>query len=422
MNKLYIVASLAAGLFLTSCSSENPFGGNEGEGQLLKAALAVDIDVDDVVRNNAATRADAELDDFKVVFSREGDSQPTAKYSYGDMPEIVTLPAGKYTCTATYGENRPAEWESPYFLGKSETFDIRAFEITSYIEPIICSLENIKVTVDFDATLRNAMSDDSFVEVKVGGSSALNYGIGEADSQKAGYYMYSDELTLVAVFNGTVDGANLVETKSLKNIQKGNHYKIKFTLHQGPGSDPVGDANTDVAVDASVTVVDVARNISLGSESLLDEEGDRPTEGGGEVNPPNPPVNNPPTIIGQSPLNLDGINDGASISSCVINVHSSAQGGFQSLTCDIISEKLTPEELATMLLSDHLDLVNTPSEMQEMLTNLGFPVCVGGKSDATFDITPFLGVLGALGQCEHHFVLTVTDANGTTSKTLKIKY
>lgn len=57
-----------------------------------------------------------------------------------------------------------------------------------------------------------------------------------------------------------------------------------------------------------------------------------------------------------------------------------------------------------------------------MLTGLGLPVNVAGQKDVEFDISGFLFLMGALGECEHHFVLTVTDANGTTVKTLKIKY
>ena len=53
---------------------------------------------------------------------------------------------------------------------------------------------------------------------------------------------------------------------------------------------------------------------------------------------------------------------------------------------------------------------------------LGLPCNVGGQKDVGFDISTFMTLLGALGSAEHHFILTVTDANGTTTKTLKIKF
>lgn len=413
---------LAAALITTGCSKEDPFGpGNEGEGQFLKSSISVDVQADGLEHRNAPTRAaaDPNVDDFTVIFTREGNAQPFAKYRYGDMPEVVTLPAGTYTCTATYGENRSAEWESPYFLGTSETFEVVPYEIVSYLKPIECKLENIKVTVDFDAELRASMSADSYAEVKVGSSAALNYGIAEADSQKAGYFMHAEEISLVAVFHGTIEGSEVVETKSLKNIQKGNHYKITFKMHPGSGSGATGDVDGDVVVDASVSVTDVERNIEIGEE-ILEEEGDRPTEGGEDPQPPTP-GGDAPTIVGANGLDLDKVHDGSSLSSCVLLITSSAEDGVQELTCDIDSEKLTKEELQTVGLDSHLDLVN-PGALAEVLSNLGLPVNVGGQKSVTFDITNFLSLLGSLGDGEHHFVVTVKDANGTATKTLKIKY
>ena len=108
MKKSYIFSFLAAAALVTGCSKENPFGGeNSGEGQVLKSALAMELNTDENIRQKPATRADVSLDDFTVVFTKDG--VPVAKYKYSEMPEVVSLPAGDYTCSATYGENRIAE-------------------------------------------------------------------------------------------------------------------------------------------------------------------------------------------------------------------------------------------------------------------------------------------------------------------------
>lgn len=422
MKKSYIFSLLAVAAMLTGCSKENPFGdAGGGEGQFLKSALSVDIKADALQRDKAMTRAEANPDDFTVIFTREGNPQPVAKYKYGEMPEIVTLPEGKYTCTATYGELRLAEWESPYFLGTSEEFEILPFEITSYVEPIECCLENIKVTIDFDSSLRRAMSSDSYVDVKVGSSTSLKYTLTEADSGKAGYFAHSEETTLVATFNGTIDGEYTVESKSLRNIAKGNHYRITFRLHNGGGSNSDGDVDSDVTVDANVTVVDVTCDVPLGEEPLLDDS-ERPGENPGEdPGTPEEPVNNPPLITPVAPVSFDVVNDANSLASCILDIHSDADGGILAFTCDIESPTLTPDELKSVNLSDHLDFVNTPPELEEALTGLGFPVNIGGQKDVRFDITKFLPMLSMLGSAEHHFTLTVTDANGTTVRTLKLK-
>ena len=85
----------------------------------------------------------------------------------------------------------------------------------------------------------------------------------------------------------------------------------------------------------------------------------------------------------------------------------------------IDSEKLSPEELAGVGLAAKLDLVN-PGSLEGALSGLGFPVNVGGMKNVSFNITGFLPMLNALGEGTHNFILTVTDANGTTVKTLTL--
>lgn len=424
MKKSYILPILAAGLLFTGCSKENPFGGDSSsEGQVLKSALAVTLNTDETIRQQKVTRGDVNLNDFTVVFTKGG--APVAKYKYSEMPEVVTLPAGEYTCSATYGENRVAEWESPYYLGQSETFSVEPMEITSYIDPIECKLENVKVTVTFDPVLVSRMSPDSYVEVKVGANEGLKYTTAEATSEKAGYFLHTAETTLVATFYGQIDGSATVETKSYKDIQRGCHYKLNFKLHTGGEGDGTGDANGEVVLDATVTTVDVERNVTVDDDPMDPDWSEHPGHGNGEDPGPGPGPEDPkgeaPTITAEAPVNLDIVNDGPSLTSCVLNVHSSSADGFTEFICDIDSPKLDDEELSSMGLSTHMDLVN-PGNIVEGLAGLGLPYNVGGKTDVKFDISRFVGVLGSLGEGEHHFIITVTDANGTTSKTLKIKF
>ena len=102
-----------------------------------------------------------------------------------------------------------------------------------------------------------------------------------------------------------------------------------------------------------------------------------------------------------------------------INVTSSDPNGLTALTVDIESPTLTPEELSGIGLSDHLDLAN-PGEMKPALESLGFPTAdkVLNQASAPFDITNFLPMLKLLGAGTHTFVITATDAQGTTTESL----
>lgn len=425
MKKINILC-LATLLFAAGCGKESPFDPekNDGEGQILKSAIAVDMKVDETIRKKVNTRADVTTDDFTVIFTKEGELAPTKKFKYSEMPDIVSLPAGDYICAATYGENRLAEWDSPYFVGVSDSFTVNPYEITSYVAPIECRLENIKVTIDFDSNLKATMSEDSYVEVKVGSSSSLKYGIAEAETSKAGYFMHTAETTLVATFIGKVDGVDVSETKSLNNVNKGNHYKITFKKHAG--SDPTGGTGTlGVEVDATVKVVNVERNIQIEDEKLLDDS-ERPREDPVNPNPVNPnpelPTAKAPEIVGLGAVKLDEVNDGNQLTECQIKIYSYAENGIEELYCDIESPTLTPDELALVGLASHLDLAVTPEDLQTPLGRLGFPINQKGQKEVDFNITDFLPLLQALGEGEHHFVITIKDANGSSTRHLIIKY
>lgn len=430
MKNLYIVSILAGALALGSCSKEDPFrgGADNGDGQVSKSALVMEVKNDAITTTRA--EADVNIDDFNVLFFKDGNTQPVAKYKYGEMPEVITLPVGSYTCTATYGEDRQAEWESPYFLGSSEAFEVKAYEITSEISRIECTLENIMVTINYDASLRSAMSPDSYVEVKVGDSASLRYGVAEADAKKAGYFKHGEEISLVAVFHGTVNGEETVETKSLADVAKGCHYNITFRLHTGGGSDATGDANADVNVDASVSVTDVARDVELPDDELLDDS-ERPKEDPGDDPQPPVPGGEAPTILLNGGELAAAPYDGNSLTECVLTMESESDAGFTTFICNIKSEALE-SELPGMGLPTHIDLAHpenmeipegyTVDDVLATLQGLNFPTDVYGKKQTTVDLSKFIGLMAALGPGQHAFELIVGDANGETTKTLTLNF
>ncbi|MDE7115908.1 MAG: DUF4493 domain-containing protein, partial [Muribaculaceae bacterium] len=305
---------LSVALLTGGCSKEAPFNivTEEGEGQILKSAVNVDLRDGELGQTVLrSTRADISYDDFKVTFTKDGAVAPASTYRYGDMPEIVTLDKGVYTATATYGENLDAEWENPYYVGRSDAFSIRAGEITDDIGEIVCRLENIKVSIAFAPILTQEMDASSFVEVKVvsDGQDAkgLRFTKSEENRGTSGYFRYVEGVSLVATFNGLVEGVKISETKSIAKVEKGNHYKITFKLHTQEGENQ-GGVTSDLKVDASVTVTDVERNVDLEDDELLDDS-ERPTEGPetpeGPDDPQPPVPADGPEIIGVHPIDIE---------------------------------------------------------------------------------------------------------------------
>ena len=432
MKKIYLIPLLSAGLLMAGCSKEKGFDGemSDDEGQVLKTALDMSTTSDQIMVTRAEQGVD--LSNFKINFIKKGETVAAKSFTYSEMPDVVTLKVGTYTATAELGQDLNAEWENPYFKGQSEEFDIEAYQITSFISPIECALMNIKATIAFDETLLAAMSPDSYVEVKVGDNPGLNFTTAEATSGKAGYFKHTNENTLVATFHGTVNGSEIVESKSYEGIAKGRWYKLTFKLHQNSGGDPTGGASGEIVVDASVTTEDVNADITLEDDEPLDDS-DRPNWGGGDN--PNPPTPEAPDILAVSEgMIFDTPWNVTDETPCEFKVASHAEGGIQELTCEIISQTLNADELAGMRLPNVFDLVNPPATDAEFpaywtaLGGLGFPTNVGGKSEVTFNISEFMVMLGGLGDetqpdtKKHTFRLHVKDANGGCNKDLILQF
>lgn len=414
---------------MAGCSKEKGFEGemSDDEGQVLKTALDMSTTSDQIMVTRAEQGVD--LSNFKINFIKKGETVTTKSYTYSEMPDVVTLKVGTYTATAELGQDLNAEWENPYFKGQSEEFDIEAYQITSFISPIECALMNIKATIAFDETLLAAMSPDSYVEVKVGDNPGLNFTTAEATSGKAGYFKHTNENTLVATFHGTVNGSEIVESKSYEGIDKGRWYKLTFKLHQNSGGDPTGGASGEIVVDASVTTEDVNADITLEDDEPLDDS-DRPNWGGGDDPEPPTPDNAPEIIAISQGMVFDTPWSVTAASECEFKIISHAEGGMQEFTCEIISQDLTPEELGSMDLPNVLDLVNEPapdSKYPNYWNVLGndpfnFPTNVGGQSEVIFKLSDFMGMMAVFGNHQHTFRFHVKDANGEVNKDLILQF
>ena len=415
MNKT--IYGLLGGMLITAlagCSKDLPFEGPGVEtGGVSRSALGVTVSTAEYLVRSAS----ADVNDVNVSFIKEGETEPYVTYRYGDMEEIVTLPVGVWSVEATYGENEPAAWDAPYYKGESSKFNVVADKVTTDIDPVVCTLSNVKVSIIFDPALSAVMGPDSKVSVKVGESGSLDFT--PATEGREGYFRYDPNVapesrnTLAATFDGTVQGSAVSETKTYDNVAPGNHYRITFRLHDHEQS--LGGAQAGVTVDATVETVDKEGNVTPEDELLADDS--RPNEGDeGPVDPPTP--GNGPELSVTQGLSMTAVNPVSDGMECVIYV--SSETGLTEFKVDIISPTLTPEELAGVGLTDKLDLVN-PGEFQEALEGLGFPVNVAGTKKCEFVLTDFLGLLGALGPGVHTFRMTVSDASGTNVLDFKLQ-
>ncbi len=420
MKKFSLLYILLILLALPSCDKENPFDNGKTEeetGSLSKSALAIDLRDEEMLSTRAT---DYDIDNFVISITKTGQSSPSFSSRFGDMPDVVTLERGTYTVHAEYGSDVDAEWNAPYYTGDSEEFTIEAGKITDNIGDIVCRLQNVKVSIVFDPMLMSNMTDDSFVEVRVTQSGAdegkyLRFTKSDQQRGNSGYFKYLEGVSLVAVFRGVVENLQTVETKSYATVNRGHHYKITFKLHSQAG-ESVGDAQSSLNVDASVTVTDVERNVAVEEDEILDDS-ERPEESD-PVDPddPTPPAAVGPKVVAEAPIDLDKSNDVKADSHVVINV--SSETGITEFKVNIISDDLAgmvPEVFDLCDPGESLDQLHQLKLLPEDKTT------VRGEKNVKFDVSDFMVMLCALGpDKDHTFRLTVSDASGQTVKELKL--
>ncbi len=401
-----LLLCIAALTGMASCDKASLFDDVEGTGYLSTKRLMLNVSDEEKRKAGPATRA-VELADFVIDIIRDGKVE--CSYRYADMPGVIELPVGSYTAVAHLGDNKDAAWTEPYYRGET-SFEIKKDEIED-AQTIECKLANVRVTVVYSDELLQAMSDDSKVSVLMGRDANLDYVKTET---RSGYFAYVEgSNTLVATFRGIIDGVEQSEQRIHTDVAPGTHYRLTYTLHKpGPGTE--GGINPGLTVDVTIEEVDLNFNIDPGDDDRPDDD-DRPGGGSGQ-NPP-PPVTGGPTITIEPPLSFDQVNQVTPSSQVKINVSSST--GVTAFDVYIISDALTPDELAGANLTDHLDLVN-PGEFEDAINGLGLPVNVGGMKEILFDISSFMPLLAAFSPSQHKFKLVVSDASGTTTKILQL--
>lgn len=432
-KNIYLTGLLTIGL--ASCSVEAPFksGKETGEGQFLKSALSLDVKSDTNIKVKSGDNSDYDINDFDIIFTKVGESGSYRTYSYKDMPDVVTLPGGSYTITATFGNGETdAAWANPHFKGQTAEFKIEVDKINTDIDPIVCTLQNVMVSVVFDPDLLEHMDDEPEVEVYVNKEQSLKYNKTHSDNLTAGYFKHYQNLTtLTAEFTGTVDGVKLTETKTLDGIQPGNHYRMTFKRHSFNGEDH-GDAELAVVVDANVTVNPVGEDYETGDEEFMTDI-TFPTETPAED--PNPgddePGDDEPGEENGLQVYLDYSRTDSNI---VLGADKESQINDTSKIVLIIESKTGLKEFSVDITienfgeipnvpNNHLDLINPLDSYITFLRGVKLlgdeETSLQGKKYSEFDISEFMPLLTPY-EGKHTFIVKVSDESGKIVETLNL--
>lgn len=476
MKKIITYIAALVGLGLGACSVEAPFqpDSSEGTGRLLKSTLSLEVkNVTPISR--ALTDGVPAVSDFKVEFFKQGDSAPVQTYdTYGSMPEVVSLPAGTYYIHVSYGgtygnDNSNAAFNKPYYYGASDTFTVEVDKIVSNIKPITCKLQNVRVKVNFDASLVAAMTPDSKVTVQIGTGTPLDF---YKDTKEDGFFEVKDNNSdLRATFIGNVEDIDVNEPKTYPKAAAGNYYVLTFKLHAADASNPgnivPGDGengeDSGFMVDASVGFTDLNSDDNDYDNSLnpddpdnryveddmRPENGDNPDNPGTGDNPgkdeepkdPGTSDDNPgneddpsgvtiPEVVGDG-VDLNKVNEINTEQDIVLKIRTKST--ITTFNVYISSENQGFMDSVGELLGTELDLLglNKNEGQGESLSKMGFPIAEditdpqdvdeNGVATIIFKLdAQLLGMLDAFDGV-HTFSLVIINGMGKKQVDLKLR-
>lgn len=442
-KSISILAWAAAAAAFTGCSDNwVPEVEGAGEGRLNTQSILAEVNTvedeknDEDVTKKVSSRSSIDLSPFLVDVVRTSDNANVASWTYATMPQLPTFAVGSYEVRVRSRELKDAEWSAPYYLG-SQTFDIRNGEVTD-VGPIVCKLANVRVTIDYGPKLLEATGGEGFtITVTSTPGVYLQY---TGKETRSGYFAYNGQTTMVARFQGRVNGVDEDFSHVLENIAPGQHRKLTFRLNYNPNTpdDEVGTVDGQgIIVSCSTKTVSVDGSVI--QEEDIQESGDRPGQEGDEPggDDPKPGEEGNITFTSETLANDDNGNVlddtpnnaadfGEGKKEAKIHIHSDAP--IASFKVKIDSETLTADVLGGVGLASEFDLadpiVTVDGEKKDLtdgLKGLKFPVGdeVKGATDLDFDITQFVPLTMIYGAANHRFILTVTD-NAGNSKTLTL--
>ena len=441
-KSISIMAWAAAAAAFTGCSDNwVPEVEGAGEGRLNTQSILAEVNTvedekeDEDVTKKVTSRSSIDLSPFLVDVVRTSDNANVASWTYATMPQLPTFAVGSYEVQVRSRVLKDAEWSAPYYLG-SQTFDIRNGEVTD-VGPIVCKLANVRVTIDYGPKLLAATGGEGFtITVTSTPGVYLQY---TGKETRSGYFAYNGQTTMVARFQGRVNGVNEDFSHVLENIAPGQHRKFTFRLNYNPNTpdDEVGTVDGQgIVVSCSTKTVSVDGNVI--QEEDIQESDDRPNQ---EEKPkPEDPqpgdedkitftsetlANDNGNVLDDTPNNAADFGEGKK--EAKIHIHSEAP--IASFKVKINSETLTADVLSDVKLAPEFDLADPivttddgeKKDLTEGLKGLEFPVGdeVKGATDLDFDITKFVPLTMIYGAANHRFILTVTD-NAGNSKTLTL--
>ena len=354
----------------------------------------------------SGTRAEQPDVDGFIVEILDADDAQVLKKTYAELKqqlaEPMKLPVGAYRMEVRSEESTPdVAWEHPVY-GATSSFTISKAQ-TTQLEEVVCTLQNIKVTVDYSSELAGMLADTSKATISLGQTSQEFL----KTETRAAYFKSLDiENTLDFNFDGVFADTDIPAqfSKQITGVKAGQWRKISVVINYADK----GTLLFQVTVDNNIIqdnsfVVD-------GTDNLLEEL----------LEDPSAPALAWPGHDMSKPFTLtDAMFDdnGNCIEPFVFDLAS--PNGIESLRVNIGSTSSRfMASMAAIQLPETFDLcaLDASSPAGIILKGFGYPVGgeLKGQQAKSFNIA---GQIKALYEFDgtHTFSFDMTDAKGVST-------
>lgn len=287
----FLTMLAVAALFATGCVNEEPPykedpnpepAGTTGYLSIGNLSMTVVYDETEIrpddtsdetqaARTASGTRATAPDVDSFIVEILDADNAQVLEMTYAQLKEQLKTPmelkVGAYRMEVRSEDTMPGvDWEHPVY-GATSDFTITKAQTTSP-EEVVCTLQNIKVSVEYSSELADMLADTSKATVSLGDTSLA---FPKTETRAAYFKPQALENTLDFVFDGTFADTDVPAkfSKQITGVKAGQWRKVSVVI----GYADKGNILFSVKVDNSILqdnkfVVDGTEN--LGEELLED--------------------------------------------------------------------------------------------------------------------------------------------------------
>lgn len=425
-----LTAMAATALLATGCVNEDPaYKNNEpgtppdpnAKGYLTLADMSMRVVVDtdtetqpDDTSDETAkptTRAEeAQPDvDAYIVEIRDASGKQVLKETYGNLMVSIgeagrlELPVGSYTMEVRSEEaatTPAAEWERPVYFGSQE-FIIEKNRTTS-IDEVVCTLNNIKVTLMCSKDLADQLTDDTKSTVSLGETTMTFL----KNETRAAYFMPQGEtntlkLHLEGAFADAPDAPVRIN-KSIPGVKAGQWRKLSIVITY---SDK-GDIKLDIDIDDFVEDDEIPVN-----------DPDNP----GEPGLPVAPTLECPDYDLTKPFQLlASMFDAQGNYTQPFAVDLASPNGIESFAVKITSDNAELAGMVAGIGGPEFDLctIGASDPAYTVLAGLGFPLGddLKGATSKSFDIAGAMKLLYPAYEGTHAFAFEITDAKGLSAR------